>query len=140
FEPRFTVGEVFSAVGYGASDPDPRRAVFGSRSARTDSVVACLDYEGCQHHSADGEFEADGGACTGDSGGPALDESGAVMGVLSRSNENCTAGVYTNVSRFRAFIEGGLVEAAAAAAEADVGAQRRDAGSIPDAAAPTKDG
>jgi MYXO-CTERM domain-containing protein len=52
----------------------------------------------------DGEFLADSPVCSGDSGGPALDESGRVSGVISRGDAKCTVGIYSSVAAWSDFI------------------------------------
>jgi hypothetical protein len=42
--------------------------------------------------------------CSGDSGGPALDEQGRVFGVASRGDPNCEIAVYGDVSNWAPFI------------------------------------
>jgi hypothetical protein len=44
------------------------------------------------------------GICEGDSGGPALDAAGKVVGVVSRGSGSCETPVYTAVSQWRAWI------------------------------------
>jgi hypothetical protein len=51
--------------------------------------------------------------CPGDSGGPAIDSQGRVMGVTSRGPEGCTATVYGNVSSWKDFIIQTAMDAAA---------------------------
>jgi hypothetical protein len=49
------------------------------------------------------EFLGGDGVCSGDSGGPALDAAGRVVGIASRS-EDCTHSVYSAVSSWSEFI------------------------------------
>jgi len=59
-----------------------------------------------------GEFIADSPVCSGDSGGPALDQNGRVSGVTSRGDEKCTVGIYSGVAAWRDFIVEKTFEAA----------------------------
>ncbi len=109
--------EVFSASGYGLTSPEANLG--GVRNRIDDNVVlcgngACGDLVAVEV----GEREwvsADAGVCSGDSGGPALDPQGRVIGVVSRGGDGkCTATVYGDVAAWREFI----VDVAATAAEA----------------------
>ncbi len=55
------------------------------------------------------EFEVGVLSCSGDSGGPALDSKGNVVGVVSRGGPNCSGStsrnIYTRVDAFKTFIE-----------------------------------
>jgi hypothetical protein len=62
----------------------------------------------------DGEFAGLEGVCRGDSGGPALDESGQLLGALSRGSAGCESPVYTGVFAFQEW----LVEQAERASQA----------------------
>jgi MYXO-CTERM domain-containing protein len=57
------------------------------------------------------EWIGDARTCPGDSGGPALDKDGQVMGVLSRGPEGCTASVYTDVTSWKPLIVQTAIEA-----------------------------
>src|SRR5690606_17661478 len=58
------------------------------------------------------------GACKGDSGGPALDDNGHVIGVLSRGAEGCDSPIYVGVPAFES-----LLVAAARQANRTLGAR-----------------
>ncbi len=119
-EPRLmkapTAKERFSTVGYGLTDPsDPGSD--GTRQRADGSVVRC-SREDCVQLS-DGAIRSsewasvDAPICSGDSGGPALDEQGRVFGVASRGDLDCEIAVYGDVSSWAPFI----AETALAAAD-----------------------
>jgi len=91
-------GERFTAVGYGhtgnGDGAGVRRSIEGRR-------VICSGYlNGCQEGNQgiyENEWVGDDGTCEGDSGGPALDDRGQVVGVLSRGAQGCLYPVYTDV-------------------------------------------
>lgn len=94
------VNERFSASGYGLTGPDPR-ASSGVRMRVDDQSVAC-SAGGC---SVGGDVvratewvARNSGVCSGDSGGPALDADGKVIGVASRGTEDCADVVYGDVA------------------------------------------
>jgi len=43
------------------------------------------------------EWQGNEGTCTGDSGGPALDDAGRIIGVLARGPDNCSFAVYSGM-------------------------------------------
>lgn len=95
-------GEVYTAVGFGDAldEGDP-----GIRRARAGLEVACGP-EQCRLPSAltSTEFIGDSSVCEGDSGGPALDRDGEILGVVSRGEEDCGATVYSAVAPWRDWI------------------------------------
>ncbi len=105
-----TVGERYTAVGYGRSTlSEGSRA--GVRMRLEDQVVRCVG-SACAIPSAATEFGGDDGVCLGDSGGPAVDRQGRVLGIASRSAEGCETPVYTSLPAFAAWLEPLLDEAA----------------------------
>jgi hypothetical protein len=99
--------EHFSTVGYGlTSVGDPSSD--GTRQRAEGSAVRCSG-EACVSLSG-GAIRAsewasvDAPICSGDSGGPALDEQGRVFGVASRGDPNCEIAVYGDVSNWAPFI------------------------------------
>jgi hypothetical protein len=108
--------ESFSAGGYGLTS-DREDAPSGQRMRIDGNEALCapdecyLDYP---EIVTDAEWvSADAGVCSGDSGGPALDAEGRVIGVASRGGEECRATVYGDVATWSDF----LIETAAHAAD-----------------------
>jgi V8-like Glu-specific endopeptidase len=91
------VGERYSAVGYGVDETDSERLA-GVRKRLDDLEVACSG-EGCGVADVrDNEWVGSGGPCSGDSGGPALDEQGRVIGVVSRGKDGCAEPVFGDIA------------------------------------------
>lgn len=75
------------------------------------------------------EFEVGVLSCNGDSGGPALDSTGRVVGIVSRGGPNCSGpnsrSIYTRVDAIRTFVEQAIARdstpAGTMAAECGVG-------------------
>jgi MYXO-CTERM domain-containing protein len=101
-------GESYTAVGYGENElggPTHGRMQLGDLSI------------GCQPGSCgDGvestEFLGETGICSGDSGGPALDADGKVVGIVSRGGPDCGTPVYSTVTAWHDFIIETATEAA----------------------------
>lgn len=111
-------GEPFAAVGFGR---DGAVAPSGTRRSLDDLRVACVGL-GCRSSQlVNSEWWGDGAVCEGDSGGPALDRDGNVIGIASRKRDGCTATVYLGLSRTSSFV-------AAALGEADRTPRTRDGG------------
>jgi hypothetical protein len=95
-------GEFFTAVGFGsaleAGSPGVRRALGGLE------ILCGPDDCEAPDLLTSTEFVGQQGVCDGDSGGPALDTSGRVVGVASRATENCGLAVYSAVSPWRDWI------------------------------------
>ncbi|MEO8182007.1 MAG: S1 family peptidase, partial [Deltaproteobacteria bacterium] len=107
--------EKFSTVGFGLTNPaDPGSD--GTRQRAEGSVVRC-SREDCVALS-DGAIRnsewasVDAPICSGDSGGPALDEQGRVIGVASRGDLDCEIAVYGDVSSWAPFIIDTALDAA----------------------------
>lgn len=104
-------GEIYSAVGYGQTYDSPT-APSGERQRRDGLRVYCVGDE-CQTFSVDtAEWVGETGVCSGDSGGPALDELGRVTGVASRGGAGCTVPVYGHVQSWGQWIKDMTVYAA----------------------------
>jgi hypothetical protein len=101
-------GEGYAAVGFGSTKDGSGQGV---RRSRADLATSCGD-EDClaRTNLAPNEFAGGEGVCSGDSGGPAIDSDGRVIGIASRSVD-CTGAVYSAVSSWRDFIRGVTEEA-----------------------------
>lgn len=118
-----SVGEKITAVGWGVTDVADSPPV---RQQRTD--IEILDV-GPSTASPDGEFIVGESICSGDSGGPALDASGKIVGVVSRGGNGrasatahaagCTGADtrnrYTRVSAFPTLVAAAFRAAASVA-------------------------
>ncbi len=98
-------GEPYVALGFGALNAEGVES--GGLRVRQNLSVACL-YGGCD--SAEdvkpSEWQGEAGVCRGDSGGPALDAQGRVLGVASRSKlADCTKPTYSSAFDYRAWLQ-----------------------------------
>jgi uncharacterized membrane protein YgcG len=106
---------LFAAIGYGLQDPnDQRGETAGHRMGVDDAQVFCAGSACDTPMVTETEWIAESPVCSGDSGGPALDQAGRVVGVTSRGDPDCTIGIYSSVYAWRDFIVKGAVDAAAA--------------------------
>lgn len=104
--------ETFSAVGFGITDP--LGTVADVRMRVDDNLVSC---DGMDCHATDpsvhaSEWLGDADACSGDSGGPALDADGKVIGVVSRGPNDCASTIYGDVASWKGFVIDTALEAA----------------------------
>ena len=102
-------GEKYTAVGYGVNElgnSNHGRMVLGDLS------IECQPGS-CGEGVESTEFRGETGICSGDSGGPALDADGKVVGVVSRGGPDCSTPVYSTVTAWHDFI----IETAKDAAE-----------------------
>ncbi|WP_129353449.1 trypsin-like serine protease [Sorangium cellulosum] len=108
------VSEVYSAVGFG--DTEGRARDGGARRRRDGLRIECVGY-GCgrQERITGSEWRGESGICSGDSGGPALDLAGRIIGVTSRGPAGCADPIYGGLIAHRDW----LVTEARRAAEAD---------------------
>ena len=105
--------DLFKAIGYGLQNPgDETGETAGHRMAVSNAQVFCQGSACGTELVLEGEFIADAPVCSGDSGGPAIDENGRVSGVTSRGDEGCTVGIYSSVSAWKDFIVEKTFEAA----------------------------
>jgi hypothetical protein len=102
-------GDGYSAVGYGTTDT---AGDGGGQRRRLDGLeVACLAGVCDPSYVRPGEWEGEDGICEGDSGGPALDGEGRVIGVTSRST-SCTKPVYSGIPAFAKLLDDTVLAAA----------------------------
>lgn len=105
-----TPGEKYTAVGYGVDeDGEPNR----SRMQLSNLTIDCQPGS-CGEGVESTEFRGETGICSGDSGGPALDAEGKVVGVVSRGGPDCSTPVYGTVTAWRDFIIDTALDAAQA--------------------------
>jgi MYXO-CTERM domain-containing protein len=116
-------GDRYSALGYGETCGDANNELChlesGARRRLDDLVLLCAT--GCSAFEiAQAEWLGQRGLCRGDSGGPALDAQGHLIGFGLRgeldANGNCTAPVYAAIARWKDFLV-----AAVRSASADAG-------------------
>jgi hypothetical protein len=138
-------GEPFHAIGYGIQDPEDVEyySTYGERRRYDGASVYC-EGAGCLGPLF-GEREVAGNAptCSGDSGGPAIDENDRVFGALSRGDDDCSFAIYTGTYRWGDFIRAGAEQAAAMAGLAPPdwvdGPSEPEDGGAPDAEPPPED-
>ncbi len=104
-------GDTYVAIGYGNTDPEGGGS--GTRMRIDGNTVTCTGLQ-CPLGSsiAASEWRGDAPTCSGDSGGPAIDAEGRVMGALSRGPSGCTSSIYGDVSAWKDFIIETTLEAA----------------------------
>lgn len=112
-----TEREPFSTLGYGLTSVDDPTSD-GSRQRADGSSVrcsgdACVSLSGGSIRSSEWA-SVDAPICSGDSGGPALDEQGRVFGVASRGDPDCEIAVFGDISNWAPFIIDTALEAAEA--------------------------
>ncbi len=119
-----TRGEIVTAIGWGVTEKTPSPDI---RQQRTGIKVIGIGPDDTGNSAVPpNEFQVGESICSGDSGGPALADTGAIIGVVSRGgnatrpnpqdpSSGCIGGenLYTKVAPFKDFILGGyaLVEA-----------------------------
>ena len=104
-------GESYTAVGYGidaAGDQNPGRMVLGDLSVQCVSSSCERDFG-----VATTEFMGATGICSGDSGGPALDAEGKIIGIVSRGSDPCATPIYSELAPWADFITQTVLDAAA---------------------------
>lgn len=103
-----TPGETYTAVGYGVNENGQST---GTRMERSGLNVDCQPGS-CGGGVESTEFRGETGICSGDSGGPALDADGKVVGVVSRGGPDCGTPIYGTVTAWRQFLIDTAKEAA----------------------------
>lgn len=93
-------GERYTAVGYGQNGDGNAS---GKRMQLAGLRIAC-EPGTCGEGVESTEFRGETGICSGDSGGPALDTDGKVVGVVSRGGPDCSTPVYGTVTAWHDFI------------------------------------
>jgi hypothetical protein len=106
-----TQGEAYAAVGYGE---DETGAQTPGRMLRSGLTVTCAAGRCANFGVTSTEFIGETGVCSGDSGGPALDVDGKVVGVVSRGADPCETPVYSSVASWSEWITETALDAAAA--------------------------
>lgn len=101
----------YSAIGYGITSDNAQDS--GQRRRRDQLFVDCVSDE-CPHFSGavSSEWVGDEGICEGDSGGPAIDLQGRVIGITSRGLAGCQDPVYGDVFAWGQFIKDTAIHAA----------------------------
>jgi len=109
-----TAKQSFAAVGYGLQDPNDAQGITSGTRMRFDqSSVYCIGAKCPREAGAEAdEWVGDSPVCSGDSGGPALDTDGRVMGVTSRGDDQCTYALYSNVANWADFVRSTALAAA----------------------------
>lgn len=103
-------GEAYAAIGYGGTDDTG--AGGGVRRRRDDLIVSCIGDACPSAFLAPTEWQGDEGICIGDSGGPALDAVGRVIGVTSRGGAACADPIYGSMRSWADWLKGEALRAA----------------------------
>lgn len=101
-------GEVYTAVGFGNTND---YSGSGTRRMREGLIAQC-DQGSCGFGVSQNEWQGETGICSGDSGGPALDDQGRVIGVVSRGGQGCSTPVYGAVAHWKEWIQEVALDAA----------------------------
>jgi V8-like Glu-specific endopeptidase len=102
-------GEPYIAIGYG-QDENGQEAE--GRMLLGNLEVQCAPGDCPAYAIKSTEFLGETGICSGDSGGPALDADGKVVGVVSRGSDGCQTPIYGTVTAWRDLIVSTALEAA----------------------------
>lgn len=94
--------EPYTAYGFGDDEADEGA---GIRRVLTELQVQCVGDDCNDREVFETEWVGSDGACSGDSGGPALDSEGRIIGVVSRGLPGCKAPVYGSVAAFAEFLK-----------------------------------
>jgi MYXO-CTERM domain-containing protein len=105
--------ETFAAVGYGLTNPNDMAGTTAGKRMRFDGAhVSCVGSACRSLGAVANEWGAQSPVCSGDSGGPAIDSAGRVMGATSRGPSDCSSAVYSGVNTWKSFIVGAATTAA----------------------------
>lgn len=103
-------GEVYTAVGFGNVND---QSGAGTRRMRENLEAQC-DSGSCSGFGISrNEWQGETGICSGDSGGPALDAEGRVIGVVSRGGAGCSTPIYGAITPWKNWITEVALDAAA---------------------------
>ena len=102
-------GSEYSAVGYGATNQSGSGS--GTRRRLDGLVVDCVAGDCPSYFVKPQEWIGEKGLCSGDSGGPAIDAEGRVVGVASRAGWQCSSPVYTYVTAWGDWIRDSVLYA-----------------------------
>jgi hypothetical protein len=111
-----TPNEPYAAVGFGV-DESLADEPSGVRKRADGFAVQCSGLACDDRDVRDNEWVGSGGPCNGDSGGPALDADGRVIGVVSRGKTGCTEPVFGDVATRAAWLKAEAIAAANASHE-----------------------
>jgi hypothetical protein len=107
--------ETFSADGFGLTEPGRDSDTSGTRMRLDGNTVRCAGTE-CRTVTdlvrPTEWMSLDAQICPGDSGGPALDSDGRVMGVASRGADGCSSAIYGDVASWKDLIVSVAIDAA----------------------------
>lgn len=94
-------GDRYRSEGFGA---DPTSGLPpGDLRSRNGLRVLC-EPGSCGRETGAEEFAGETGLCPGDSGGPALNDSGAVVGIAARGSKTCEQPIFTALSGWRSWL------------------------------------
>src|SRR5215471_2686916 len=107
------MNEAFDAVGYGVTNPnDTAGTTYGLRRRVSGLNVLCVGTACPSRGPPTTEWQATTPVCLGDSGSPALDSAGQIIGVASRSDGACQAALYSTVTAWKSLLATTAVDAA----------------------------
>ncbi len=105
--------EVFDAVGYGLTNPNDQAGTTAGKRMRFDGATVTCVAGACKNVGATTtEWAGESPVCSGDSGGPAIDRAGMVIGATSRGPQDCSFAVYSAVTPWKSFILDAATDAA----------------------------
>jgi len=96
-------GDAYTAIGFGQAAVAGTEGVRRSKSGL--SVVCASSNCASQGIVSATEFVGADSICEGDSGGPAIDSEGSVIGIVSRGADNCGLAIYSAVAPWGSWID-----------------------------------